>query len=472
MTSSFDLPAASLVELCGALRSRAISAVELMQHTLAELDRSEPVLHAMSCRRHADELLAAARVAQERIDAGHARPLEGVPLGVKDLEDVAGLPTGHGSRLFGDAVAAHDSTQVARLRAAGAIVAGKTNTAEFGAGALTKNLVHGATASPWDPARSPGGSSGGSAAALAAGVLPLVTAHDGGGSIRVPASFVGAFGFKPTLGRVPTGPSELWDPNATIVYGPLTRTVGDAALVLDQLVGLDPLDIASLPAPAVRYQARLAERLPRPLRIAYSRELGGVPVQPDIARIVDRTVEQLRRLGHEVTEVSGGPPDLGLYWQLLLGRQLDAWLSGRLAGREDQLTHAVARAIEAAREAPPSFWGEQARARMENLHWFARVFTDSDVLVTPTVPCDPPLARGPLPTHVGPAALPMSGIAAFTLPVSFAGLPAASLRVGRSEAGFPVGLQLIGQRDADDVVLRAALALERELPPADWPRLP
>jgi Asp-tRNA(Asn)/Glu-tRNA(Gln) amidotransferase A subunit family amidase len=471
VASSFDLPATSLVDLCRALAARRISALELMQHTLAAIDRAEPILLAVICRRATDDLLAEARAAQARIDAGRARPLEAIPFGVKDLEDVAGLVTSHGSKLFAHHVAAHDSTQVARLRAAGAIVVGKTNTAEFGSGALTKNLVHGATASPWDPARSPGGSSGGSAAALAAGVLPLVTAHDGGGSIRVPASFVGAFGMKPTFGRVPTGPAELWDPSATIVYGPLTRTVTDAALILDQVVGLDPLDTASLPAPGFRYLDRIAEPLPGELRIAYSRDLGGVPVQPDIADTVERAVDQLSRLGHRVTEIAAGPPDLGMYWQLLLARHLDGWFGDRLAGREDQLTHAVARAIEAARAATPAYWGQQARARMDAVRWFARAFADHDLLVTPSVPCDPPPVRGPLPTHVGDAPLPLSGVAAFTLAASFAGLPAASLRAGRSRAGFPVGLQILGPRDADDLVLRTARAFEREQPTPDWPRV-
>jgi Asp-tRNA(Asn)/Glu-tRNA(Gln) amidotransferase A subunit family amidase len=469
---SFNLPAASLTDLCRALAEREISAVELMQYTLAAIDRTEPILHAVIHRRGPDELLAEARAAQARIDAGSGRPLEGIPFGVKDLEDAAGLVTSHGSKLFAQHVAANDSTQVARLKGAGAIVVGKTNTAEFGSGALTKNLIYGATASPWDPALSPGGSSGGSAAALAAGVLPLVTAHDGGGSIRVPASFVGAFGLKPTFGRVPTGPSELWDPSATIVYGPLTRTVTDAALVLDQVVGLDPHDIASLPAPGFRYLDRVAEPLPGALRIAYSRDFGGVvPVQADIADTVEHAVHRFRRLGHRVTIIAGGPPDLGMYFQALLARHLDGWFGEGLAGREDQLTRALALAIGAARDATPAFWGGQARARMDAVHWFARVFADHDLLLTPTVPCDPPPARGPLPTEVGGAALPVSGVAAFTLPVSFAGLPAASLRAGLSRAGLPIGLQIIGPRNADDLVLRAARTFEREAPWLDWPRL-
>lgn len=462
---------ASLIALCRALVERSISAVELMEHTLAMIDRTEPILHAVVSRRARDDLLADAREAQRRLDGGQARPLEGIPFGVKDLEDVAGMVTGHGSKLFAGHVAASDSTQVARLRAAGAIVVGKTSTAEFGCAALTKSLVHPATASPWDPTRSPGGSSGGSAAALAAGVLPLVTAHDGGGSIRVPASYVGAFGMKPSHGRVPTGPAEPWDPSALIAYGPLTRTVSDAALILDQVVGLDPHDLSSLPAPGFRYLDRVQEPLAGALRIAYSRDFGAVPVQADVADRVEGAVDRFRRLGHRVTDIPGGPPDLGMYWRLLRARHLDRWIGHRIAGREDQVTRAVVQAIEAARAAAPAYWGEQARARMAVVRWFARVFAAHDLLVTPTVPCDPPPARGPLPARVGEVPLPDSGVAAFTLPVNFAGLPAATVRAGRSRAGLPVGLQIIGPRDADDLVLRAARAFERAQPWVDWPRL-
>jgi aspartyl-tRNA(Asn)/glutamyl-tRNA(Gln) amidotransferase subunit A len=465
----FDPARASLIELTRALRERSISAVELMTHVLAAIERTGPALGAIVARRPDEALLAEARRAQTRLDGQEARPLEGIPFAAKDLEHAAGLVTSHGSRLFAGRVATQDSTQVARLRAAGAILVGKTNTSEFGATALTKNLVHGTTCSPWDLARSPGGSSGGAAAALAAGVLPLVTAHDGGGSIRVPASCTGAFGLKPTHGRVPTGPDELWDASATIVYGPLTRTVADAALLLDLLAGPDPHDVFSLPAPGFSYLARLEEPQ-APLRIAYSRDLGGVPVQSDVAAAVEEAVDVFRALGNQVTVVSGGPPDLGTCWAHLLGSHLDAWIGDEIDARASEVNRGVVALVELARSASPADSRQQARARMEAVRWFAAIFADHDLLLTPTVPFDPPPARGPLPTRVGDVDLPPSGMAAFTLPINLVWIPAATVRAGFSRANLPVGLQIVGPRGSDDRVLQAARRFERERP---WhPRWP
>ncbi len=466
---AFDPAHASLIELSAALRQKTISAVELMTQVLAAIDRTAPALCALVTRRPDDQLLADARDAQTRVDTQAARPLEGIPFAAKDLEHAAGLVTSHGSRLFAGRVATEDSTQVARLRAAGAILVGKTNTSEFGYTALTKNLLHGTTCSPWDVARSPGGSSGGAAALLAAGVVPLVTAHDGGGSIRVPASCTGAFGLKPTHGRIPTGPSELWDASATIVYGPLTRTVADAALLLDQLAGPDPHDVFSLPAPGFSYLARL-EAPQAPLRIAYSRNFGGVPVQSDVAEVVDEAVDVFRAVGNQVTDLSGGPPDLGECWARLLGSHLDAWIGEEIDARSSDVSRGVLFLVELARSATPASIRVQARTRMDAVRWFASVFADHDLLLTPTVPFDPPPAKGPLPTRVGDVDLPPSGMAAFTLPMNLAWLPAATVRAGFSRANLPVGLQIVGPRGADDRILRAARSFERERP---WhPRWP
>ncbi len=469
MASVENLAGSSLIDLCRGLRERGVSAVELMQQTIAAIDRTRSTLRAVVSRRKTDDLLAEARAAQARLDRGEARPLEGIPFGVKDLEDIAGVVTTYGSELFADNVAAQDSTQVTRLKAAGAIAVGKTNTAEFGFGAVTKNRLYGATTSPWDMELSPGGSSGGAAAALTSGVLPLVTAHDGGGSIRVPASYTGAFGFKPTHGRVPVGPADRWESSALVAYGPLTRTVADAALVLDQLVGIDPLDLASLPSPGFRYAERLEGALPRPLRVAYSRDFGTVPVELDVANAVATALERFCAAGHRMTVIEGGPPDLAIYWGLLVGRQLGEWLGDRLAGCEDQISRSLLKAIEGARAAEPAFWDRQARARMDVVRWFAQVFAAHDLLFTPTVPCGPPPAAGPSPSHVGDVRLPLSSVAAFTMPVNFAGLPAASVCAGRSSAGLPIGLQIIGPRDADDRVLRAAREFERTEQWIDWP---
>src|SRR5580765_1518982 len=211
--------------LAAAVRRRELSPVAVVEATLARIARVDPAINAFVALR-ADAALAEARALGERIARGEdPGPLAGVPFGVKDLEDLAGLPTTHGSVPFREHVAKRDSTQVARLRRAGAIAIGKTNAPEFGYTAFTKNRLFGVTRNPWNVARTPGGSSGGSAAAVAAGLVPLATASDGGGSVRIPACYVGAFGMKPTFGRIPRGPFDFRDWIDTVSYGPLTRCV-------------------------------------------------------------------------------------------------------------------------------------------------------------------------------------------------------------------------------------------------------
>ncbi len=260
----------TLTELTDALRAKKASPVDLMQAVLARIDETNGDLNAFVAMRDRDALMADARAAEQRIAHGDARPLEGVPLGVKDLEDAEGLINSRGSLVFKDNVSKHDSIQVERLRRAGAIVVGKTNAPEFGATAITKNLVYGVTRSPWNLEHTPGGSSGGSAAAMAACVVPMVTASDGGGSIRIPASFTGTFGLKTSFGRIPSGPDKVWEYQDTSVNGPLTKSVEDAALFLDQVAGVSPHDPNSLPNPGISYLDVVRGKLPRGLRVGYS----------------------------------------------------------------------------------------------------------------------------------------------------------------------------------------------------------
>ncbi|MCZ6782095.1 MAG: amidase, partial [Proteobacteria bacterium] len=220
-----DLLYRPVVELRDLMDRRELSPVELMEATLARIDATQESLNAFSALRDPDAVLGEAREAEARIGRGEARLLEGIPLGVKDLEDAQGLVTSYGSVPFKDNLATRDSIQVERLRAAGAIVVGKTNAPEFGYTAITKNLLFGVTRNPWDLERSPGGSSGGSSAAIAGGVIPLATASDGGGSVRIPASLTGCFGLKISYGRMPNGPKKLWVMDDTAVDGPLTRCV-------------------------------------------------------------------------------------------------------------------------------------------------------------------------------------------------------------------------------------------------------
>jgi aspartyl-tRNA(Asn)/glutamyl-tRNA(Gln) amidotransferase subunit A len=465
-----ELLTLTLTELLETLRSRRASALELMQTVLARMEATGPRLNALADRRDPEPLLADARAADERYARGAARPLEGIPLGVKDLEDVEGLVTSHGSLPFRDNVARRDSTQVSRLRAAGAIVVAKTTAPEFGYTAITKNLIHGVTRSPWDPERTPGGSSGGSAALLAGEVLPLVTGSDGGGSIRIPASFVGCFGLKTSYGRIPKGPSEFWDTGRTAVLGPITKTVGDAALFLDQVVGHDSRDPSSLPHPGVSYVRALNEPFERPLRIAYSRDLGYAVVQSDVAAVVDRAVQAFEELGHRVTPIEGGPPELGAHWGITGAWELGSHVAHLLDSRRGEFMKSLIDGIDMARGITLEWWAETARKRAELVEWCARLFAEHDLLVTPTVPYDPPPARGPFPSETEGRLQRVAGVAAFTIPFNLSWHPAATVRAGSSRIGLPVGLQIVGPLQRDDLVLRAARAFERARPwHPHWP---
>ena len=459
----------TLCELSRALSERRLSPVELMHETLQRIRSADSRLGAFVALRDAARLLELARSAEERIGRNEARPLEGIPLGVKDLEDAAGLPTSHGSIAFRDHRPARSSVQVARLEAAGAIVVGKTNAPEFGYTAVTKNLLFPATRNPWDLSRTPGGSSGGSAAAIAGGLVPMVTASDGGGSIRIPAAWCGCFGLKPSYGRIPHEGGELWVMDDTSVVGPLTRCVEDAALQLDCSVGPHPFDPNSLPHPGLRYR-RVLEELPPGLRIGWSPDLGYAVVQDDIAEIALRAARVFESLGHRFEELAEAAPELGIEWGITGAFELRARLGALLEERPQDLGRAFRRGLELGLHVNPAQWGRMRRRREQLNQWCARVFERCDLLLTPTLPVDPPPARGPLPTECAGRALPVSGVASFTIPFNLSWHPAATVRAGFSRAGLPVGLQIVGPRHRDDLVLQAARAFERERPWfASWP---
>jgi aspartyl-tRNA(Asn)/glutamyl-tRNA(Gln) amidotransferase subunit A len=466
-----DLLRRPLTEITALLARRQLSPVELMQATLDRIDAVNDKLVAFVVLRDREALLADARVAETRIQRGEGRPLEGVPLGVKDLEDAEGLVTSHGSVPFKDNLARRDSIQVERLRAAGAIVVGKTNAPEFGATAITKNLLFGASRNPWNLERSPGGSSGGSSAAIAGGVIPLATASDGGGSVRIPATFTGCFGLKTSYGRIPHGPDELWVMDDTAGHGPLTRSVEDAALHLDLTVGAHPLDPNSLPHPGVSYR-ELLPRLPAGLRIGFSPDLGYAVVQSDVADVVGDAVPTFETLGHHVELLRGGPPEPGRDWGLmgvflLLGR-----LQEFLPDREHEFGRGLINNVKLGVQMTAERFAHY-RARREELNrWCADVFERYDLLVTPTVPYDPPAARGPLLAEVEGRRQPEANVGSFTMPFNQSWHPAATVRCGFSRAGLPVGLQIVGPRHRDDLVLQAAWAFEQARPWAHhWPAL-
>jgi aspartyl-tRNA(Asn)/glutamyl-tRNA(Gln) amidotransferase subunit A len=463
-----DLLFRPLTEQIEAVARRKVSAEELLDETLARIDATRETLNAFTAVADRDALRAEARAADARIARGDARPLEGIPLGVKDLEHARGLVTSMGSVPFRDQLASEDSVQVARLRTAGAIVVGKTNTPEFGSTAITKNLLFGVSRNPWNLERTPGGSSGGSSAAIAGGVVSIATATDGGGSIRLPASFTGCYGLKPSFGRVPHE-GDLWVMDDTACAGPLTRTVEDAALFLDVVAGPHPLDPNSLPHPGYAYRDVLAN-LPEGLRIGYTPDLGYAAVQSDIADVAYEAARSFAE-DHRFEEVEGGPSPLGREWGLLGAFELCGKLEPLLPEHEESFGRAFLKGILAGRRVTPAIWAEIRRQREALNRWAADVFARYDLLLSPTVPYDPPPARGPFPDEIEGRAQPLAGVASFTIPWNLAWHPAATVRAGLSRAGLPVGLQIVAPRHRDDLVLQASYAYERARPwSGDWPR--
>ena len=301
----------SVAALGEQVRSGERSAREVVAAALDRIDAIDAQVHAFLAVDH-ESALAEALAIDERVAAGEdVGPLAGIPLAVKDNHDAVGFVTTHGALALRDArPATRDAELVARLRAAGCVVVGKTNTPTFAHKADTSNLLGEATRNPWDLLLSPGGSSGGSAAAIAAGMVPLATGSDGGGSIRIPSSVCGLSGMKPSLGRVP-GPLD-W--HALSTPGPMARRIADVALALDSVIGPDPGDLRSLPMPEASWTGAVAE--PRaPLQVAWSPSLGYAEVDPEILAICERAVARLEDLGAEVVRVDDVfPEDPAMTW--------------------------------------------------------------------------------------------------------------------------------------------------------------
>jgi aspartyl-tRNA(Asn)/glutamyl-tRNA(Gln) amidotransferase subunit A len=468
-----DLAFAPAHAVADAVRRRELSPVDVVRAALARIERTNPTLNAFVALRP-EAALDEARALERRIAAGEDPGiLAGVPFGVKDLEHLSGLATTHGSVPFRNEIAKHDSTQVARLKRAGAIALGKTNTPEFGYTCFTKNRIFGVTRNPWNLERTPGGSSGGSAAAIAGGLVPLGTASDGGGSVRIPACYVGAFGMKPTFGRIPRGPFAFRDWIDTVSYGPITRCVEDAALFLDAVVGQDARDPDSLPHPGYAYRARLDD-LPRGLRVAYSATLGYARVARDVRREVESALAALgEALRAPADHLADRFTDVGYAWAASNAFQLHAELAPIVERHRDEWGRGFISGVDLGARITAADVGSYQRQRLQLLDETATVFARYDLLVTPTLPTPAFAAGGPLPDGVDGEkfASPIHAVA-FTYPFNMTGHPAVTVRAGFADDGLPVGLQIVAERGREDLLLQVARAYERVRPFEPWPREP
>jgi len=317
-------------ELAAAIRERRLSTVEVVEAFLARIEALNGGLRAIiNLIPHSDSMAAAAAADRAVARGEPLGLLHGLPIAVKDLMDVAGMRTTSGSAIYADHVAASDCLLAERLRAAGAIIIGKTNTPEQGLGTLTFNNLFGRTANPWDRSRHAGGSSGGAAAAVAAGLLPFADGSDSGGSIRYPASFCNLVGLRPSPGRVPTGrPGDGWSPHA--VLGPIARNVRDAGLLLAALAGYDRRSPIALPDDPQAFAALEPSELRR-VRIAWSRTVGGLPIEPEVTAVLETERARLVDLGCVVEDVEPDLRDADVCWETLEMHEFFACCSGDVA---------------------------------------------------------------------------------------------------------------------------------------------
>jgi aspartyl-tRNA(Asn)/glutamyl-tRNA(Gln) amidotransferase subunit A len=457
-----------VVELADSIRKGERSAVELLEEVMARVEAGNEALNAFV---HLDG--DAARAAAQAVDAAVTRgvdpgPLAGVPFGVKDLEDCAGMPTSHGSLLFKErpAVAA-DSIHVARMRAAGAVPIGKTAAPEFGTLNFTKTKAWGVTRNPWDRSRTPGGSSGGSAAAVAAGLVPFATASDGGGSTRIPASFSGLVGLKPSFGRIPhEGP----DGSETSVVGVLTTTVADAARHLDAVAGPHERDRTSLPPAGVSYEHAVEALDVSGLRARWSVDLGFAVVDPEVAELAGAAAAALGEAAG--LSVDDGPVHLTDPVQTWLSAgALDLWLSieeGSWPAVADDLTLYSRQVLEQTEAYPVSRFARAFRRRAQLEADLAAVWEETDVLLTPTTAVPAFAAEGPPTSEIAGRQVHPAMSTPFTMLGNLCWNPSISVPAGLTSTGLPVGLLITAPRHRDDLVLRLARLFEQAQP---WPRV-
>jgi len=461
-----DLAFAKATDIAEAVARGEISPVETVTATLDLMQRAEPVLHAF-CTPAPELALAEARRLEADLAAGKAPgPLAGVPVAVKDLVFTRGLKTTFGSPLYADFVPEEDDIAVARLRAAGAIVIGKTNVAEFGYGGVGHNPLFPTTRNPWNTGLTPGGSSAGSAAAVAAGVCSLAVGSDGGGSVRLPASFAGIVGVKASMGRVPLWPgcrdprfpgASGWESIEHI--GPLARTVADAALMLAVMSGPDGRDRWSLPDEGLDWCGAAHPREKLALRVAYCPKWGGLPVEPEVAALVSSAASAFADAGCVVEQIEDLLGDVTDCYRSIVALETDTLGMARLAaGREHDLSPAVARLAGFVPDGRAAVVAMVERKRI--CETLAALMSRFDLLLTPTAPV-PAFAvdrNGPGTIDGCPVADDAWTPALF--PFNLTGQPAASVPAGWTASGLPVGLQIVGRHLADETVITAAATFE------------
>jgi aspartyl-tRNA(Asn)/glutamyl-tRNA(Gln) amidotransferase subunit A len=455
----------SVIEIADGVRKRALRATDVVSHHLARIRRLDGPIGSFVYLDGEGAIAAAADVDARVARGEDPGPLAGVPIGVKELEDVAGWPHQRGAKVLADRVAETTSTQTTRLRRAGAIPVGLTASPEMGAASYTASLLHGVCRNPWNTALTPGGSSGGSAAAVTLGLVPLATGSDSGGSLRIPASYCGLVGFKGTYGRIPRGPLYVGLPNVRN-YGALARTVADVTRFLDCVVGYDERDPLSLPHPGFSYEQRVPTEQLDGLRVAWTEDLGFGACAPDMARLVrDAASALVGAAGLREVACEVRLPDLQDAWAAFLAPDVHALYEPFLPARADEVHPILVFMLGMTERLGMMDFARAGALRDVLVQRLADVFEQADLLLLPTTAVPAFAAEGPMPTEVGGRTISPIATVAQTYAFNLSGHPAVSVPAGML-GGAPVGLQIVGRRHEDHRVLAAAAAFERLRP---WP---
>lgn len=459
--SSDELSGLFATELSARLRSGALSPLEVMDATISRIEAVNPKVNALPilCLDRARKQARA--MTEQRVSADAKGPLWGLPLAVKDYNDLGGVATTYGSPLFADNIAHNSDATVAKLQASGAIAVGKSNVPEW-AGAHTFNPVFGHTLNPWNSAVSAGGSSGGSGVALATGMVPLATGNDLGGSLRVPASFNGVVGLRPGPGRVPRGArlpafDTLW------VEGPMGRCVADVALMLDGAVGHDPVDPLSFQHAGESFVDAL-QHTDMPRRVGFSPDLGVVPMEPEVAQVCEAAAERFSEIG---AQVDRNAPDFSgaiEAFQTLRGVLIAQMMESILQQHRQRIAPEIIWNIEKGLAVTNAQLLDAERVRSRLYRRMEDFFKDYDLLLCPTVSVPPfPKDQRYVEVIAGQPTQTYIDWIAITFAITMTSCPALSLPVGFTETGLPVGLQVIGPPRGEAALLAACHRMEEAL---------
>ncbi len=481
---SFD----SAVTIADGIRSKKYSSVEVATYFLNRINSLNSQTNSFTTITD-DLALETARNLDVLTSEGKSMgPLHGVPVGIKDLGDaVKGIRSTFGSAPMKDFIATETACYVQKLVDAGAVIVGKTNSPEFGHKGITDNYVSGATSTPFDLSRNAGGSSGGSAAAVAAGLVPIAQGSDGGGSVRIPAAWCGVYAIKPSFGRI----AEIARPNAFALsspfvgIGPISRTVDDSALMLSVMSGSNPRDPFSLPDSPIDLSVVPDIDL-RGLRIAYTPDMGGFPVDNEVAEVVKKSLENFTRAGAIVEEVKiklpVSPFELSHLWVRLMALLYRDGFTGfkeigydLLGEHKSLLTPIFMKSLLAVNDQSALNSREDQRIRSKVYDAITDAFTGFDFLLSPTLAISPvknlPNGGTEVPTHINGIEIEPAIGWCLTFLINFTGHPAASVPCGFTASKLPVGLQIIGKRHADDKVLALSKVFEKISPWAQsYPR--